>query len=539
MPKENGTASMATNQAGERVIQITFPYDLDMVMNVRTLMGRKYHAEAKVWSAPLHEATLKRLLEWGFVLDSHLNEYLLRVEERKTKMIQQSIPGLKGELFPFQAIGVSFIEQHEGRVLIADEMGLGKTIQALAWLQMHPELKPVVIVVPASLKLNWLKEARAWITNPRIELLKGTTTWKPRGDILIINYDILWEWRKEIRAIQPKVLITDECHYYKSNNTKRTKAIKMVAKGIQHVIALSGTPIVNRPIEVYNAINIINPAIFPDRWHFAQRYCGAKHNGFGWDFSGASRASELHQILKDSVMIRRLKKDVLVELPDKLYSFIPLELKNISEYRSAQNDLIQFIKRTRGAKAADKAEKAEALVKIETLKQLAVSGIITQAIQWIEDFIEMDQKLVVFAIHKEVIKAIYEAFPKMSVKLDGSTPMSERQEVVNKFQNDSKIKLFIGNIQAAGVGITLTASSSVAFLELPWTPGALAQAIDRVHRIGQKDTVNVYYLFASGTIIDYMAEIINEKQKVLDAVLDGKKVDDVSVVSLLINKIIK
>jgi SNF2 family DNA or RNA helicase len=546
-PKENEkeikTATMAFNDYGERVAKLKFPYDLDLLTNVRTLPGRKYHPEQTVWSVPIFPETLVTLQEWGFVLDDKLLSFIKKTEKKEKQITVAGIKGLKGVLYPFQSAGVSFIEQNKGRALIADEMGLGKTVQALAWLQMHPKKRPVVIVTPASLKLNWLKEALAWLPNPSIEILMGTSPWKITADIVLINYDILPNWVDEIKYIEPEVLITDECHYYKSNTALRTKAIKKLAKGIPHVIALSGTPIVNRPIEAYNAINIIAPDLFPNYWNYAKEYCGARHNGFGWDFNGSSHSKELHEKLTGTIMIRRLKKDVLKDLPDKARSFIPLQLTNEEEYRRAEDDFIRYIKETQGDKKAAKASNAAALAEIEGLKQLAVKGKLQQSIEWIEDFLETGEKLVVFANHTFVIDALTDKFSRIDktrklldrvVKIDGSVSQAQRQKNVETFQNNPDCRLFIGNIKAAGVGLTLTASSNVAFLELPWSPGDLNQAEDRCHRIGQKDSVNIHYLLATDTIEEKIANLLDNKRKVLDAVLDGADTEASSLLSEII-----
>jgi len=530
------TASIVKNQYEEKVIQIKFPYDLDVLQNVRSLPGRKWHVEEKCWTAPIFPETIESLKKWGFILDDKLQNYLRKTEAHSNKIINLGIKGLQGKLYPFQKEGVAFIEANKGRALIADEMGLGKTIQALAWLQLHPELRPVVIVVPASLKLNWAKEALIWIPNPNVEILVGTTPWKPMADIIIINYDILHAWVDRLQKTKPQVLITDECHYYKSNQAQRTKAVKKLAKGIRHVIALSGTPIINRPVEAFNALKIIDPELFPDYWYFVRRYCNAKHTGFGWDLSGASHTNELHRLLTSTVMIRRLKKDVLPDLPAKARSFVPIQLHNRGDYQAAERDFIAFIKETKGKEAAIRASNAEALAKIEVLKQLAVKGKLNEAIGWIEDFLEIEDKLVVFATHRFTIEALMKKFSNVAVKVDGSVSQLDRQKAVDNFQTSPKIKLFIGNIKAAGVGITLTASSNVAFLELPWTPGDLSQAEDRCHRIGQKDSVNIHYLLAIDTIEEKIAKLLDRKRKVLDAVLDGKETGKSSLLSELIKE---
>jgi SNF2 family DNA or RNA helicase len=523
---EAKTVSIAKNQYGEKVVLIKFPYDLDMLFNIRSLPGRRWHAEEKVWTAPIFPETIKYLKEWGFVFDEKIQKHLRKIQNHSVKITNTKVKGLLGELYPFQSKGVSFIEANKGRALVADEMGLGKTIQALAWLQLHPDYRPVIIVVPASLKLNWARETMSWLPNPDIEILMGTIPWKPTADIIIINYDILQAWVSMLCSIRPKVLITDECHYYKSNSALRTKAVKRLAKGIPHVIALSGTPIVNRPIEAFNALKIIDPDLFPDYWYFVHHFCHARHNGFGWDFSGASHTGELHELLTSTIMIRRLKEDVLPDLPAKARSFVPIQLHNRKEYEAAEGDFIGYITQVKGKEVADRMSNAEVLSQIEVLKQLAVKGKLEEAMDWIDDFIEVGEKLVVFAVHHFVIDALMERFKKVAVKLDGSTSQKDRQLVVDYFQRDPTIRLFVGNIKAAGIGITLTASSNVAFLELPWTPGDLSQAEDRCHRIGQKDSVNIHYLLANDTIEEKIARLLDNKRKVLDAVLDGRETEE-------------
>lgn len=539
--KPDKFASVAVNKYGERVVKIKFPYDTALIEKVRSLPGRQYHGDEKCWSAPIYPDSLNKLVDWGFTLSSEIQEIRTKIQVKEVKIkAVNGIPGLKGELYPFQKEGVAFIDHNKGRALIADEMGLGKTIQALGWLQLHPEIRPAIIVVPASLKLNWLREIQNWMSIPesKVIVLSGTTAWPiSKGiQIVILNYDILADWTPFLKILNPQVIITDECHYYKSNQARRTKAIKLLAKGIPHVIALSGTPIVNRPIEAYNAIRIIEPNLFPDSWKFAHRYCGAKYNGFGWDFSGATNTNELHERLVGSIMIRRLKKDVLKDLPEKVRSFVPVELSNEAEYYKAERNFIQYVREVRGKDAASKASGAEDLVKIEGLKQLAVAGKLKQATEWISDFLEVDGKLVVFCTHRFVVDYLMETFKKVAVKLDGSVSQNERQNAVDSFQNNNDIRLFVGNIQAAGVGITLTASSNVVFLELPWTPGALVQAEDRVHRIGQRDSVNIHYLLAVGTIEEKIARLIDHKRKVLDSVLDGSITEEESLLSELMKE---
>ena len=522
---------------GRRGIKITFSFNFEDLDRVKSLTERRFHPEGRYWTAPLRMQSVESLKNWNFELCPELRQYLRKTKVHVSQVSEIEVPGLRKALYPFQKTGVAFIEAKEGRVLIGDEMGLGKTMQALAWLQLHPELRPVIIVVPASLKLNWAKEAHTWMNRPRIQILSGTSADKKlKGEIIIINYDILHPWMNVLLAYGPMVLVTDECHYYKSSKAKRTKAVMALGRHIPYVLALSGTPIVNRPIEVYNAVKLIDPTILPTRFEYAMKYCGAKNNGFGWDFSGATNTEELHEKLSNTIMIRRKKADVLPDLPDKMRSFIPMELDNEKEYQFAEKNFIAFVRDRKGKEAAERASNAQALVEIGGLKQLAVQGKMKQTIEWITDFLESDQKLVVFAVHKFVINALMEAFGIIAVKVDGSVTGINRDRAVVEFQTNPAIRLFVGNVKAAGVGITLTASSNVAFLELPWTPGEVVQAEDRVHRIGQSNNVCIHYLLASGTIEEKIAELIDRKRKVLDSVLDGEETDTKSLLSELINE---
>jgi SWI/SNF-related matrix-associated actin-dependent regulator of chromatin subfamily A-like protein 1 len=531
-----------TNRPG---IKIEFPFDQEILTKVKLIPGRRFHNEgynAKYWTAPISVEAVETLQELEFDLDPKLLEYLDKAKVNVEDMPEMDIPGLKMDLFPYQKKGVAFIEAKDGRALIGDEMGLGKTAQSLAWLQLHPEKKPVVIVVPASLKLNWARECEMWMSNPKVQILSGKKTNTPIvGEIIIINYDILNAWVKVLKGIKPQVLILDEVHKAKNKQTQRTKAVKALGKICPHVIALSGTPIENRPAEIYNAIQMIDPAVAGPWMSFGKRYCDGHHNGFGWQFNGASNVEELHEKLTNTIMIRRKKADVLTDLPAKVRSFVPMEINNWKVYRNAESDFIGWVKKEKGLLAAERAGNAEALAKISALKQLAAEGKMTAAIDWVKDHLDSNGKLVVFAVHKKTIDRLMDELADYSpVKVDGSVSQENRQVAVDTFQNDPRCRVFVGNIQAAGVGLTLTAASSVAFVELPWAPGAADQAEDRIHRIGQTaDSVNAYYLLAQGTIEETMARLIDTKRKVLDQVLDGIETDSRNLLGELMEEYAK
>jgi SWI/SNF-related matrix-associated actin-dependent regulator 1 of chromatin subfamily A len=514
-------ATLARKKSGELLIKIEFPYDINLINSVKGIPGRRYHPEHKFWTCPLGLDAVKKLKALGFDIDPNLEEYLSKTEVDIDALAPiEQIEGLKKELFPFQKKGVAFIEAKKGRALIADEMGLGKTVQALAWLQLHPELRPALIVVPASLKLNWDREAKDWMTDPKIVMLSGQNSdfgINPEAEIVIINYDILKYWADVIREYPFKVLIADEVHYVKNNSAGRTKALKKVAKNIPHFIGLSGF------------------------WDYVRTYCNAVNNGYGWDFSGAANTQELHNRLVGSIMIRRKKEEVLEDLPAKTRSFIPtpMSTEEFKEYMQAEKDFIGWVRRSKGKEAAEKASNAATLTSIEGLKQLAVKAKLAHILNWITNFLDSDEKLVVFATHREIIDFLMLGFGSRAVKIDGTIHPRERQAAIDRFQTDPGVRLFVGNIQAAGVGITLTAASNVAFIELPWTPGDLVQAEDRCHRIGQKEAVNIYYLLAAGTIEERIANLLDRKRVVLDSILDGVIPSEDTLLTQLIDSYMK
>lgn len=542
-PSNEKTKSQKLVSLVKEIIEIRFDYDPDKIHKVKSL-GCRWEPDKRYWWIPLNIEVVEQLIEWKFDLSLELKKWydeFTKVVSKDSKILE--IPGLKKALYPFQKEGVAFIESKNGRVLLGDQMGLGKTAQALAWLQLHKDLRPVIIVCPASLKLNWQKEIHMWMHDERIAILSGKKEdiLKILGkDLIIINYDIVNSWQNTLKKVHPQVVILDEAHYIKNGKALRTKAIRKLARPLEHILALTGTPIINRPAELYNAIHLISPAMWPSFWKFAQRYCAPKHTGFGWNFNGASNTEELHQKLTKTIMIRRLKKDVLKDLPEKVRTVIPLEISNRADYDRAEADVIKYLQGINIEKA-QRASNAEILVQFEVLKQLTADGKIGQCIEWIKNYLEAEDKLVVFATHKKIIEALVSEFKPLGnsyvAKIDGSTPSHQRQAIVEQFQNDPNCKLFIGNIKAAGVGITLTAANSTCFIELGWSPGEHDQAEDRIHRIGQEaDSVNAYYLLAQNTVEEEIAKLLDNKRKVLDAVLDGVNTEANSILSDLITK---
>lgn len=504
----------------------------------KSLSSRAWNPASKCWETPtsIIDEVMRKFPDAN--LSESAKTLLQKVSEVKTMATNATgkteLPVKSGlKLYPFQVAGVEFLNAVDGKGMIADEMGLGKTVQALEYLYVHPEQRPALVVCPASLKINWEREAKKWLPETdSIQVINGKTI-TSGSSVYIINYDIIKKHEEALKALNFQVGILDESHYIKNYKAQRTVKIQELFAKIPHRILLTGTPILNRPSELYTQISIIQPGMFYSFFKFAERYCNMRKTRFGIDTSGASNIQELNERIK-MFTARRLKSQVLQELPDKIRTTLELEIDNKTEYIKAEHNVIEYLREKKGDSAALAASNAEMLVEIESLKQLSAKGKLAAVFEWIEDFLESGEKLVLFATHTETINAIKSKFPEISVSLTGSDNQESRQNSIDQFQNNPNIKIFIGNLQAAGVGITLTAASNVAFIEMGWTPSSMQQAEDRCHRIGQKNAVNIYYLLGKSTIDIKIADLLTSKATNIDAIMDGEQAPELNIMANLI-----
>ena len=438
------------------------------------------------------------------------------------------------ELYRYQRKGVRKLERYNGRILLADDMGLGKTVQVLRYLRNHPERRAVIVICPGGLKENWeIEAAREGI---RCTILDGT---KPhprakelinrRGQLIIVNYDIVPKtkigpgWIKVLLKIRPWMVVVDEGHLLGSRTSKRTKAVRQLARKTKRFTAATGTPLTSRPRELFPILNMLWPNEFPSFMAYALRYCGARRMPWGWDYSRASNLGELHGRLKKLGMLRRLKTDVLKDLPPKRRFVVKLDLHDPEgEYKEAEDEFIRWVQKNFGKKRADKAAKAERMIRVGYLARLAGKLKRPAVKDWIDRFhLNSDGKLIVFGVHTKMVRGLHRRYPDTSVVVDGRVPGKKRQRAFDAFTHNRRIKQFFGNIKAAGTGWNGTAASTLAFAELGWTPGEHTQAEDRICRIGQTAPADVYYLIAKGTVDEDRAKLLEDKAWVVGAVLDG------------------
>ena len=418
-------------------------------------------------------------------------------------------PGL--EYFGYQRAGIAYALTNTN-TLIGDEMGLGKTIQAIGVINASPHIKRILVVCPASLKLNWERELKRWLVSPKtIRVLTSADRLRVDADIYIANYEIIGKL-KWLR-IKYDLIIGDECHYLKNQKSQRSQYFAEIRERADKLILLTGTPILNRPIELWNILQLLR---FDMKfWRYVSKYCGASEEN-GWDMSGAQNLDELQQLLRTSVMIRREKADVLTELPPKTRQIIYLDPKKYRKYLDKES---KFLSKAglRGAESVDRMHqlKPKHIAELAKLRHETALAKVPDLVQLILAALESNNKVVVFAHHRDVIDALSAAFDN-SVKLTGEMSIIERDVAVSQFQTNPDVRVFIGSIKAAGVGLTLTAANTVIFGELDWVPGNLSQAEDRLHRIGQVDNVLVYHVVVDGSIDAMLAKRVTEKQAIID-----------------------
>ncbi len=443
---------------------------------------------------------------------------------------------LGGELHPFQRAGVRYALERR-RTFIADEQGLGKTVQALATLEAD-EAFPAVVVCPASMKLTWERETHIWLPGRSVALLdgRGESPWPAEAqeaEILVLNYDILDAHLDRLVAREPRALVLDESHYVKNARARRTKAGLELAAALPEGalrLALTGTPVLNRPEELVAQLRVLG--------RLKEFGSGARLKR---RFRKAGSDDRLHWNLRAHCYVRRTKEQVLPQLPAKRHDTVPVLLSNEAEYRLAEKDVVAWLQtlpldlRTIDAKVAA-ALRAEQLVRLNQLRQLAAAGKMPTALAWIGDFLESGEPLVVFAEHIAIQKEISARFPG-SVHIFGSDTQRKRQDAVDAFQSENGPQLIVCSMRAASQGITLTRASNVAFVELDWTPARHDQAEDRLHRIGQDSAVTAWYLLAPETIDETMATLLERKRTVIDAITEGEVREDGPMVDQVVREL--
>lgn len=537
-------------------------YSKELVDVVRRIPSApKYDADAQTWSYPIDFVYPQGRTAMWYALalgnwakrtkDSRGHLLLTGYHTREADLeefaddVDRMLP-FEGEHYmllnpyPYQLLGVRYALDHK-RCIFGDQPGLGKTLQAICTVvkghkeaQRYGDTFPVLVICPAALKINWQREFKKFAGMDSIILDdRNKSTWhlfheKNMCHVFITNYESLKKFfvvkiddsaRFTQRSIQYdprkeifKAVIIDESHKCKTNKTQQSKFVEGICKGKRWVFELTGTPVVNNNADLIQQLKIMGRLNdFGGYRKFVDRYCDGVYQ--------SSNIKELNHRLWQTCFFRREKQKVLTELPDKTRQYMQCDISNTKEYQDAEKDLVNYLREYKSTSEEDiqRKMKASIMVKMGILKQISARGKIKAVAEFVHDIIDGGEKLILFAYLKEVVSALKKEFPK-AVTVTGDDSIEQKQAAVDAFQTRKDVRLIILNYKSGGTGLTLTASSRVAFIEFPWTYSDCEQAEDRAHRNGQKNNVNCYYFLGNGTIDEYMYKIIQTKKSIADGV---------------------
>lgn len=541
---------------------ISFPYHPMLVTCVKRIpsvakdIKKAYLSDEKAWKIePQDESYVKIMADWA-IHYGYCNRKQWRESTRNLndysipEMPKLEIPhGLLLEPYDYQKEGIAYALKYK-RCIFGDQPGLGKTLQAIGTVTIAKSY-PCLVICPAALKINWQREFKKFAGKQALILDdRNKGSWQRYietkcCDIFITNYESLKKFfvlrvnessRFTMKSIEfdPRIslfrsVIIDESHKCKSTKTQQSKFVEGICKGKEYILELTGTPVVNDNTDLIQQFKIMGRLEdFGGYKFFVDRYCDGLRK--------SSNLKELNWRLWNTCFFRREKSKVLTQLPDKSRQYIEVDISNRREYDKAENDLIQYLKDYKNA-SDDKIAKAlrgEVMVRMGILKSISARGKIKVFSEFIHDVIDGGEKLIVFAYLKDVVHELKKLFPD-AVLVTGDENPSQKQMSVDRFQNEPNCKLIILNYKSGGTGLTLTASSRVAFIEFPWTFSDCEQAEDRAHRNGQKNNVNCYYYLGKDTIDRYMYDVIQTKKSIANGVTGTDDVVKENMVDMAMN----
>ena len=464
-------------------------------------------------------------------------KFVKKITHTKIEKLSKATPGkqFRGKLLDFQKEGLDFLLKSSGNALLADDMGLGKTVQTLAYVASEKQSMPVLVIAPLVTLTNWQREIERFMKkksrNGRIiENGNPTSTMIRTGkkedlgnfDFYIINYELLHKRLGDLLNLNIRTLVCDEVQHLRSKTTQKYTAIKKLAalKSINYRVGLSGTPIYNHGSEIWSIVDILKPGLLGNFKEFCEYFCYLDERGKAIVLE--NKRTSLHEELKKHVMIRRKKSDVLKDLKDKVrYKEI---IAADETYYKNQLDQIWHKHEEELKNAETEFYKSASYQRaIQSERQAAGIAKLPHVIDFVKNIMEIEESVVVFCHHKSIHKLLHESLHEFSpVSIIGGQTDKARQDSIDRFQNGDT-KLMIAGLRAGNLGINLTRAKYVIFAELDWSPAYHYQAEDRLHRIGQKNTVFAYYLIGSGTLDDHVADILVDKSYEIDAIMDQKQ----------------
>jgi SNF2 family DNA or RNA helicase len=491
----------------------------------------------------------ENLKQIKFIMDRYpleiLSKYVWQRKIVKTFAPKPTLPPIKhklkrakageqfrGKLLNFQKEGLDFLLKSSGNALLADEMGLGKTVETLSYVATEKQTFPVLVIAPLVTLTNWQREIAKFLKkksrngriieseSPSVTLIRtGKSKQLPKTDIYVINYELLFKRNFDLSQLGIRTIVCDEVQNLRSKTTQKYKAVKKLAAlpSILYRIGLSGTPIYNHGSEIWPIIDIIKPGLLGNFKEFCEYFCYVNDKGKAIVLEN-KRASLRHELQKH-VMLRRKKSDVLKELKDKV-RYKEVIACDTDYYLEELDKIWKKLEQEQKDAETEFSKSAAYQRAIQSERQIAGIAKLPHVINFVKNIMEIEESVVVFCHHRVIHKLLHESLQEFSpVAIIGGQTDSFRQGQIDKFQNGES-KLMIAGLRAGNIGINLTRAKYVIFAELDWSPAIHRQAEDRLHRIGQKNTVFAYYLIGNGTLDDHVADILVDKSFEIDAIMD-------------------
>lgn len=433
---------------------------------------------------------------------NNLNKFLISqtYDEQKPSGLLTSTFSLKH----FQEIGVAYLLLNR-RAILGDDMGLGKSIQAICAVEISNSY-PAIIVCPSSLKFNWRKEISKFL-DKKVLVINGKNkiNQNEKYDYIILNYEAVKKHKEYILGLSPKAIIFDESHYLKNKEAKRTSSCIDIVNNVKYRFALTGTSILKAPYDLIYQLKAINALdLFNNENEFLQKYCNPKQTMFGTDYTGSSNIEDLCQKLRENCFIRRDKKTVLKELPSKNRQQLVIDISSNKDYKEFSNYF----------KTLPKKEK---LASLDKLRQLVASAKIQELKEWIDDFLLTNEKLVIFAYHLDIQNKLLELYPN-SCRLLSEDDAITRENNKEKFLNNPEEKIIVCSLKIASLGFDLTSASNMLFVEMDWCSAINDQAEDRCHRIGQLNSINIFYSICKDSIEEHIWNVCEKKRDLINGI---------------------
>ena len=540
-----------------RYFEIQFDFMPRIKDEVKAIEGARWNPVGKLWLVPKNRRFEVEQLNKKYgapVIKQRPEEYsdIPQMPEPSADIIQWAKENLKLMPYHYQLQGIERGVDFK-RFINGDEPGLGKTLQSIATVTRLNAF-PALIVCPSTLKENWRREWSEKFTNKKALVMtdKIKNTWQTYlkvgvADVMIVNYESLKKYfvasidvppgkKLQLKYVQFKEdinlfksVVFDEIHKCKDITTQQAKFAKGLSKGKEVIIGLTGTPIVNGPKDLASQVGIINRfEVFGNYKNFQNRYCEGGN--------GAANLKELNYKMYSNFYFRRNKKDVLTDLPDRTRQVFLTDITTRREYDKAKNEFVKYLKEIKGCTDTDvkRKLKAQFIVQLGLLKAISARGKLDAVYEWVDEIISSGEKVILFCSLREIGNAVIQRYNKTCVAVRGDVTGDARQAAIDRFQKDDDIKVIVCSIKAAGTGLTLTASSRVGFIELPWHDADCDQCESRAHRIGQKNAVLAAYFLGDKTVDLYCYDIIKNKRKIAQTVSGQEEIDE-HVIDNLIN----